>query len=178
MKSYQPAEDSYFLADIVKKELKNKNIKICDMGTGSGFQSQNLISLGVPNQNILAVDLNPKAIEKAKSLKVKTKLSDLFSNVKQKFDLILFNPPYLPEDKYDSLPDTTGGKTGDEIISKFISQLPSHLTPSGKALLLTSSFTPDSWKTVTKRKNLSLKKFATKNLFFEKLFVWEITQSQ
>jgi release factor glutamine methyltransferase len=178
MEIYQPAEDSYFLAEIVKKHLKDKNIKICDMGTGSGFQSKNLISFGVPKQNILAVDLNPQAIKNAKSLGIPLKISDLFSNIKQKFDLILFNPPYLPQDKFDKKIDTTGGKKGDEIISKFISQLFSHLNPLGSAFLLTSSMTPDSWKKVAKINNLSFKKIATKNIFFEKLYIWEITQLQ
>lgn len=170
MEIYQPAEDSYFLSEILKKKIKNSNKKFLDMGCGSCIQSKTLLSLGVPKQNILAVDINPEAIKKAKALGVNSKKSNLFENIKEKFDIIIFNPPYLPEDKFDSLPDTTGGKKGDEIIKKFLIQAKKHLTKSGKIFLLTSSHTPSTWK----KTNLKIKKIATKNLFFEKLFIFEI----
>ncbi|MEA3329485.1 MAG: HemK2/MTQ2 family protein methyltransferase [Nanoarchaeota archaeon] len=172
---YLPAEDSFFLAQIVKKYLKNKNITALDLGTGSGIQSENLISLGISKKNILAIDINSKALSQAKKLGVKTLKSNLFENIKSKFDLIIFNPPYLSKHKFDAKADTTGGEKGDEIIVNFIKDLEKHLTKTGTCFLLTSSFTPDNWKKTAENKNLIIKKIATKNLFFEKLFVWEIS---
>jgi release factor glutamine methyltransferase len=178
MEIYQPAEDSYFLSEIALNYLENKN-KILDMGTGSGFQSENLIKNKVDSNKIIAVDINPLAIKQAGNLKIKTIKSDLFSNIIGKFDLILFNPPYLPEDNLDSEIDTTGGKSGDEIILRFIERLPNHLEKEGVCLLLTSSFTPENkFLSLAKNKKLQIKKIAEKNLFFEKLYILEITLLQ
>ena len=102
--------------------------------------------------------------------------SDLFEklNKKEKFNLIIFNPPYLPENKYDKLPDTTGGKKGDETIIRFIKNLKTHLKEKGVCFLLTSSLTPNSWKKEIKKQKLKIKKVSEKSLFMEKLYVWEI----
>ena len=63
-----------------------------------------------------------------------------------KFDLIIFNPPYLPEDKRepeDSKLATTGGKKGDEILKRFLLKAKEHLEENGKILLVISSLTGD-----------------------------------
>ena len=119
---YSPAEDSYFLSEVLKKNIKNYKINILDMGSGSGIQAQTLIDLGINPKNITLVDINPKSISFLKKKFSKSKIikSNLFSNIKGKFELIVFNPPYLPEHKYDKQPDTSGGKKGSEIINKFL----------------------------------------------------------
>lgn len=183
MSFYEPAEDSYFLTEVVKSHLAELNkkeislIKALDVGTGSGIQSKALINLGIKKQNILAVDINLEAIKQTKKLGIKTIKSDLFKKIKKTphYDLVIFNPPYLPEDKYDKQIDTTGGKKGDEIIVRFIKQLKPHLTKNGFCFLLTSSFTPEkAWKDEAKKQNLKIKKIAEKKLFFEKLYVWKV----
>ncbi len=174
---YQPEEDSYLISECVKdyiKKLKDKNIKILDLGTGSGFQTKSLIDLGIKKENIAASDINPYALKEAKNLKVKTIKSNLFDKIKDKYGLIVFNPPYLPENKYDKLQDTTGGKKGDEIIIKFIKNLKQHLKGNGVCFLLTSTLTPNNWKKEVKKQRLKIKKIGEKKLFMEKLFVWEI----
>src|SRR3989344_5143367 len=181
---YQPAEDSYFLAEVIKEFLGSKTkkelekIKTLDMGTGSGIQLINCLKAGILKNNILAIDINKEAIKHFKNLKIKTIKSNLFSkipkNKKLKFDLIIFNPPYLPENKYDKLPDTTGGKKGDETIIRFIKNLKTHLKEKGVCFLLTSSLTPNSWKKEIKKQKLKIKKVSEKSLFMEKLYVWEI----
>ena len=101
----------------------------------------------------------------------------MFSKISktQKFDLIIFNPPYLPESKYDNGKDTTGGKKGDEIILRFVKDLKYYLTNDGICFLLTSSLTPEKrWKTEAE-KHFKVKKIAEKKLFFEKIYVWEIS---
>ncbi len=190
-KIYQPAEDSYLLAEIVSDYLKKlskkekNNIKFLDMGTGSGIQAETCLKSGIPNKNIIAVDINPEPIRYIKNLNLGIKIihSDLFSkilkNKETKFDLIIFNPPYLPEHKYDKLLDTTGGKHGDETIIKFIKQLKYYLAKNGVCFLLTSSLTPElKWKKQAKQNNLNIKKLATKNLFQERLYVWKITKTK
>jgi len=178
MQIYQPAEDSFFFSEFLKKYLSNfnkkelKKIKFLDMGTGSGILAQTAQNTGILNQNILTVDINKKVFQKL-SKKFKTIQSDLFSSPKlknQKFSLIVFNPPYLPEAKHDKKSDTTGGKTGDEIILKFLNQAKNYLKKNGKILLLISSHTPQN-----KIKKFKPKIVAEKKLFFEKLFIFEIS---
>lgn len=177
---YQPEEDSYLISECVKNYIKKLNkgkkekLKILDLGTGSGFQTKSLIDLGIKKENITASDINPYALKEAKKLKVKTIKSNLFDKIKDKYGLIVFNPPYLPENKYDKLQDTTGGKKGDEIIIKFIKKLKKHLKKNGVCFLLTSNLTYNNWKKEAKKQKLKIKKTGEKKLFMEKIFVWEI----
>jgi len=169
---YQPAEDSYLLQEVLKKHIKNKNLKYLDMGSGSGIQTKTLIEIGIPSENMTLVDINKDAIKNLKKQFPKSKVihSNLFQKVKGKYDIIIFNPPYLPkEDKEpkDSRLATTGGKKGSEIINKFLKQAKKYLAKKGKVFLLTSSLTKginwNGWKK---------KKLAEKKLFMEKLSIY------
>ncbi|MDI6738732.1 MAG: methyltransferase, partial [Nanoarchaeota archaeon] len=99
-----------------------------------------------------------------------------FANVEGKFDLIIFNPPYLPfernEDRETAL-QVAGGKKGHEIIEGFLKQAKSHLEKNGKILLLFSSLSGDIEKIMAKE-GYKFKKIDEKPLFFEKLFVYEL----
>lgn len=74
---------------------------IIDIGTGSGCIPI-MIKDNSPNSQITAVDISTYAISVAQknAMKMKTEIefiqSDLFSNVKQQYDLIISNPPYIP----------------------------------------------------------------------------------
>jgi len=132
MTVYEPAEDSELLKKYVEKLAKGT---VLDMGTGSGIQA---IATSKKADKVLAVDINPDALKVAKAnskgLKITFKESDLFSNVKTKFDTIIFNPPYLPLDErepIDSRFATTGGKHGYELLSKFFSQANDYLEEHG-----------------------------------------------
>lgn len=168
---YTPAEDSFFMSETLKKKIKNKNIKILEIGAGSGIQLQTLKELGINNKNIFSCDINPEAVQHCKLIGFRCIRSDLFENIKGKYDLIIFNPPYLPEHKHDKQTDTTGGRRGNEIILKFLQQAKSHLEKNGKIFLITSSHTG---KIDFKKYNYKFKKIANKKLFFEELFVWEL----
>jgi release factor glutamine methyltransferase len=171
---YAQAEDSYLLQGCIKKFLKKRKINSAlDMGSGSGIQAQTFVDCGVKPQNIFLVDINKNAI---KSLKLKFKnskviYSDLFSSVEGNFDLIVFNPPYLPENKFDKNKDTSGGKLGNEIIIKFLDQAKNHLNKNGAILLLISSFTPQ-----VNFLRLGYKKviLTRKKIFYEELSVLEL----
>ena len=89
-----------------------------------------------------------------------------------KFDLIVFNPPYLPKDKREPLDSqiiTTGGKEGNEIINKFIRQSKKHLGKKGVIFLLVSSYT-GKINFGSFREKIVKKK----NLFFETISVLEL----
>ena len=176
MNIYQPAEDSYLLSETLNFLLKKKekNIKILDLGSGSGIQAEMCRKLGF--KNILTSDINQKAIELLTKKKFKSIKSDLFENITEKFDLIVFNPPYLPEDKKEPLNSkvsTTGGKRGYELISNFLKQSKRYLNTSGQILFLISSLTNPKI-VIGKAKNLgyNIQQINKKNLFFESLFVY------
>lgn len=178
---YKPEQDSFFFADFLKKyfsKLKKpqkQKIKYLDMGTGSGILSKIALNSEIPIENILAIDINQQAVDHVKkTLKIKSIKSDLFKNPKlknQKFDIITFNAPYLPEDKREpkqSQTATTGGKNGDEASLKFIKQAKKHLSPKAKIFLLISSLTP-----LKRIKKFNPKTISKKKIFFEELFILE-----
>lgn len=174
---YFPREDSFFLTQIIEKQVpkllsKNLNLTFLEIGSGSGIQLKAALKSRVKKQNIFSCDINSLSVRRCKSLGFNCIHSDLLENIKGKYNVIVFNPPYLPEEFLEpesSKVSTTGGKEGSEIINKFLKQAKSHLNKNGKILLLTSSHTKDvdfldyAKKIVAKRK-----------LFFEELYVWEL----
>lgn len=153
-----------------------KEIKILDMGSGSGIQAETCKESGL--NNILTADINQDAVKFLKSKGFNAIKSNLFSNLykKNKFDIIIFNPPYLPESRYDKEKDTTAGKKGYEIIIKFLKQAKSHLEKDGKIFLLVSSLSKSSIiKKQAKKFGYQIKLLNQTNLFFEKLLVYELT---
>ena len=122
--------------------------RVLDLGTGSGIQAV-AASLKPDVEYVLAVDINPEAVEAAKERathagvisKIRFLVSDLFTNVKERFDWIIFNPPYLPtEGDIDDL-TWVGGENGGKTIERFLEGAKSHLLLSGSILMIVSSET-------------------------------------
>lgn len=165
---YEPAEDSFLLQKHVRKYAQGK---VLDLGAGSGIQA---ITALEKTKNVLAVDVDPEAVKLLKEKGLKAKISDLFSNVKGKFDLIIFNPPYLPKDERepeDSALTTAGGKKGSEIIEKFLRQAKKFLKKEGRILMVCSSLTGDVEK-LFKKYGYKFEKLEEEKMFFEKLYVY------
>ena len=86
-------DDTLALSQIASREPKGK---ILDMGTGTGYVAIYLSKLGFSADG---ADINPNAISIAKKNARKNGvncnffISDLFSNIKNKYDIIVFNPP-------------------------------------------------------------------------------------
>ena len=171
---YEPSEDSFLLAEQVKKYARNKSV--LDIGSGSGIQAFTALENGA--KDVLAIDINRSAVKELRKKGLNAVQSDLFSNVKGKFYLIIFNPPYLPFDSREdneSSKVTSGGKKGDEIIIKFLRQVKDYLDDKGIILLVVSSLTPQKRIIkIFKEEGLTKKVLANKKLFMEELQVWEI----
>jgi len=178
---YSPEQDSYLLAKEVKKyisKIKNQKhkeeLKILDMGSGSGIQAETCIKSKIKKENIISVDIDKDTLKFLQEKGIKAVYSNLFSKVKGKFNLIIFNPPYLPEHKHDKAKDTSGGKKGYETILKFLKQAKSHLAEKGVILLLFSSLSdPNFILGYALKQRYRAKKLSEESLFFEKLFVYE-----
>ncbi len=170
---YEPEEDSY----LIEKHIKNYPSDSClEIGTGTG-----ILALEASNycKKVLAVDIDKEAIDYCKKnikrKNIKFKLSDLFSNVKGKFDLIIFNPPYLPNDQLVKDKALDGGKKGYELIERFLNQVNSHLNKNGKILLIFSSLTnKKKINSLIKKNNLKFKELEKQKFFFEELYLYII----
>ena len=170
---YDPAEDSYLLQKQVEKFIK-KEMDVLDIGTGSGIQALTAKKQGA---NVIAADINSECVTHVNKLGIKTLQSDLFENITGKFDLIIFNPPYLPEDERepeDSKLVTTGGKKGNEILARFLAGAKDYLKEDGKILIVFSSLTPDVDQLVEENK-FTFEKISEQKIDFEKLIVYELT---
>jgi release factor glutamine methyltransferase len=72
--------------------------------------------------------------------------TDLFTSIRGSFDLVLFNPPYLPTQPEERIDDwleyaLDGGKSGRAVIERFARNVGDVLAPGGRILLLISSLT-------------------------------------
>lgn len=139
---YEPQEDSYLLKEAIEKYCKeNKVDSALDMGTGSGIQAEQLATFC---KQVTAVEIDEEVIKQIQN-KLNKKIillkSDLFQNLKkQKFDLIVFNPPYLPEEEFLKVDiETIGGKSGEELTIKFLEQAKNYLNKDGTILFIASS---------------------------------------
>jgi release factor glutamine methyltransferase len=102
--------------------------------------------------------------------------TNLFSNLKKpqkhKFDLILFNPPYIPTKKNETkFIDLDGGKNGTQLIEPFLKDAKKYMKPNGKILLLTSSLNKHI-TTLFKKYNYTFKLIDKEKFAFEELFLW------
>lgn len=178
---YLPSEDTYLFLDTLKKESFNKRSSFLEMGPGSGILSLSLYGFF---ENLCLCDIDLKVVNYLEDLKKKYSLnkmtiiqSNLFSNLKnKKFDVIIFNPPYVPSEKIEVF-STDGGKKGSEIIFNFLENIKFYLKKKGVCYLLVSSHND-----LKKIYNIILKNHLTynilseKKLFFEKLLILKICE--
>lgn len=177
---YEPREDSYFLLQFAKEYAQRyKGGIFLDMGSGSGIIGLNIKDF---SYKIVLADINDEVIESLKKTtkhlpNIEVTQTNLFKNIKGKFDLIIFNPPYLPRSEIISEEESAicGGKKGNEIIIRFLKEVKAHIKKCGTILIIFSSLSKkkEIEKTI-KRMGYKGKKLGEKSLFFEKLFVYEI----
>lgn len=164
---YGPREDSFLLQRIVADIcISRKPKKVLELGTGTGIQAITAKLSGA--KDVLAVDINPKAVSLAKrnaklnNANIVVKQSDLFSKVRGKFDLIIFNPPYLPLEP----PLDVQWSGGREFIEAFLEEAELYLKKNGSIVFVFSSLSPIR----TKHKKLAREKMPDG----EKIYVAEV----
>lgn len=143
-----PQPDTEILVEEVIKMVQSENeIRILDICTGSGCIGISL-AYYLKNVKITMSDISKKAIEIAKKnakenrVLEKTKFikSDLFENIKEKFDIIVSNPPYIETNVIKKLSKQVqnepkialdGGKDGLLFYRKLINEASKFLNDNG-----------------------------------------------
>jgi release factor glutamine methyltransferase len=132
-----------FLASMLDANLVGREDEVLDMGTGSGVGA---VFAAKYARRVVAVDINPAAVRCAgiNALingvegEIEVRHGDLFAPVQgEKFDLILFNPPFLRGTPTD---DRDRAWRSSDVAERFAGGLREHLRPSGSALVLLSTF--------------------------------------
>jgi release factor glutamine methyltransferase len=191
---YNPAEDTYLLLDTFKYLTKCGDLDfsgktVLELGTGTG-----LVSLWIAKNtstqpdHLVVTDISPHAAHCTRDNIIQNSMkpisilcSDLFSAFVRstKFDIIIFNPPYVPSNNEDSRKPKDwerrtwdGGVQGREIIDQFLLSFADYLSCTGQAFLIHSSLNILA-KTIeiTKAQGFDLEIVGKTHLAWETLFV-------
>ena len=174
---YIPSDDTFLLAENL--EIKEGQ-SVLEIGTGSGLVSMYASLL---SDDVTATDINYNALELAeKNFKlnnintIKLEFGDLFEPVKdKKFDVILFNTPYLPTDSDDIINDDLnyafdGGLDGRKVIDRFINDVSNHLNDKGIVQIIQSSLSDnDRTLHMFDRNGFIAEIAASEKFFFEEI---------
>ncbi len=132
-----------FLVETMRRSLPPGGGRLAlDMGTGSGIGA---VFAARHGYRVVAVDLNPEAVRCARinallsrlDAQIDVRLGDLFAPVlAERFDLVLFNPPFhrgVPKDRLDQAWRST------DVMERFAAGLPAALASGGLALVVLST---------------------------------------
>jgi HemK-related putative methylase len=136
-----------FLAAQLDSRVLRADAEVLDMGTGSGVCA---VFAAKHARRVVAVDINAAAVRCADinarlnhvEHRIEVRHGDLFVPVTgERFDLILFNPPFLRGPPRD---DRDRAWRSPDVAERFAAGLHDHLKPGGSALLVLSTF-GDAW---------------------------------
>ncbi|MFA6329497.1 MAG: HemK2/MTQ2 family protein methyltransferase [Candidatus Micrarchaeia archaeon] len=183
---YEPSDDSELMVEAARKFAFGK---VLDLGCATGVFG---IACAQRKEvsSVVCADLNPSAVEIARKNAalngVEKKMSfaqtDLFSAFEkgaknELFDVIGFNPPYLPTTPAERVHGTLnlafdGGKSGRKITDLFLKSFDRHLAQGGVLILLQSSLSGIG-KTIAilEKKGFEVEKLPSKKFFFEEICV-------
>jgi release factor glutamine methyltransferase len=181
---YSPGEDSHLLVEAIEEHfngLQAYKLKAIDIGTGSGILALKILEMmkkkGIKGC-VFAADINKTALKQLKDKRIKPVICNLFSGMGGRFDLIVFNPPYLPIDEYTEkyLKEVKHNLVNYGVIERFIRQLPEHLAEGGSCLLLISTLTgKGKIEKLLRKRRLGFEIVKEKKMDFERLIVYRIS---
>jgi release factor glutamine methyltransferase len=162
---YEPAEDTFFLADHIQNERGQSALEI---GTGSGYLTK---ILEKNFELVVATDIDHTTIS-TQDERIQNGICCVSADaLGAQFDLVVCNLPYLPSEK---ITDRTvdGGKEGLEIPIQIIKSAKYRLKPGAKMLYLTSSLANyTKLMRQTELMGFDVRVLAKKKLFFEELII-------
>jgi release factor glutamine methyltransferase len=149
---YEPAEDTFLLLEAL---VVKKGDTVLEIGTGCGLIA---LECAYNGASVVCTDINPYAVKSTKSNysinkklikgRIEIRKGDLFSPIKDNeiFDVIVFNPPYLPTKKGELIGGsgwfdiaTNGGSDGLKHTKKYLDKLNFYLKECGCAYFIFSS---------------------------------------
>ena len=139
---YEPAEDSQLLLARCRADIDAAE-RVLEVGTGSGYVAAGLAE--ETGATISGVDINPYACRRTKEAGIEVIRGTLTSAFRAgHFDVVVFNPPYLPSEGASSETDwfaraVDGGPGGLAVTVAFLEDLPRVLASDGRGYLLVSS---------------------------------------
>lgn len=176
---YEPAEDTFLFAENLDIQRRDE---VLEIGTGTGLIA---VYTAQRTKRVVATDINEHAVKCAlkntitnKTYNIELRQGDLFEPVEgEKFDLILFNTPYLPTSEDEKLDEELnaafdGGLEGRDTIDRFIEEVKEYLNEEGRVQLVQSSLA-DNEKTLSKLEELGFDAeiTASEKCFFEEIVV-------
>jgi release factor glutamine methyltransferase len=164
-----------FLVGQVPKDLA-PGARVLDLGSGAGAAGVLAARRGA---NVTAIDINPAAVRCTRinallnDVEVDIRAGDLFEPVAgERFDLVLFNPPYYRGQPRDALDHAW---RSPDIIERFSTALARHLTAEGCALVvLSTDGERDAFLWAFARASLDTTVIAERDLINETLGVYRV----
>jgi len=171
---YLPSEDSIFLSNTVNQYHGQLALEI---GTSSGII---LKELSKNFRIVIGTDIDFDSLKYSQSVLKNNRLicCDAASAIHNiKFDLIVTNPPYLPNNPNHVDRTVDGGPTGIEVSIHILASVLDKLSEKGKILIVVSSISEKKkLDNFISKKKLVMKQIAQKNLFYESLEILEISR--
>jgi SAM-dependent methyltransferase len=137
--------DSIIFWNLFKKTWEKSVNNALEIGCGTGFLSLWMSHIA---QRVTATDISQRALEFTKVNaeinginNIVTKISDVYSDIQGKFDLIISNPPFdfLPEECIGRT-FAFGGNLGNEIVERILLGLDDHLKDDGISFITATSY--------------------------------------
>ena len=145
-------ETETLVEDAIDTLQKLSNPRFCEIGVGSGCISVSIL-YNVKTSTAIGIDISDKALAIARHNAAKHQVEDrvkfiegnVFGGLVDKFDVIVSNPPYIPDGDVPELqPEVVdyephraldGGTDGLDVIRRIVVDSPEHLAPRGVLLI-------------------------------------------